>query len=81
MDLRYHIHEWLADHIKWVQYPGVIEVRPSRRPLFRWKYGMPLSTRITLAMLSTFWGIVLTGVLVAMLFVGWAFIGAALGFH
>lgn len=24
-----HIHEWLADHIKWVQYPDVRQVKPK----------------------------------------------------
>lgn len=31
MRLTTRIHEWLADHVSWVQYPGVTIV-PLRRP-------------------------------------------------
>lgn len=48
------LHEWLADHVSWVQYP---DVRPaSVRPFF--KHEMPFATRA---------GLVLFGVITLMI--------------
>ncbi len=50
--LRFRLHEWLADHVKWVQYPrqqyiptAQVPARP-RRPFF--KYQMEWWQRLTL---------------------------------
>jgi hypothetical protein len=81
--LYYRVHEWLADHVKWVQYPyvsGPVNSAP-KHPVLAWRYGMPLGSRILLALLSLFGVIVFGGILIAMLMIAWAFFGAALGFH
>lgn len=31
MRLKTRIHEWMADHVSWVQYPNVREYRKPRR--------------------------------------------------
>jgi hypothetical protein len=43
----YRVHEWLADHCKFVQYPGV---RVQRRPFFR--YPMPWHIRALLVLIG-----------------------------
>jgi hypothetical protein len=81
--LYYRVHEWLADHVKWVQYPhvsGPVNSTP-KPPLLAWRYDMPLGSRILLALLSLFGVIVFGGILIAILMIAWAFFGAALGFH
>lgn len=42
-------HEWLADHVSWVQYPNVRAVGPS---LSIWKTQMPASTRALLVLIG-----------------------------
>lgn len=45
--LTYRVHEWLADHCKWIQYPNI---STDRAPLF--KNQMPLPTRIFLVVIG-----------------------------
>jgi hypothetical protein len=44
----YRVHEWLADNVKWVQYPNI---STRTRPLFR--NAMPWSTRALLTLLGS----------------------------
>ena len=39
--IRYRVHEWFADHVSWVQYPGV---STATRPVFA--HQMPWEYRI-----------------------------------
>jgi len=64
--LKFRLHEWLADHINWVQYPGVSMV--SNQPFF--KHQMHWTTRISLLMISLF---VLAICAVALFFLGLLF--------
>ncbi len=49
--LKFRLHDWLADHVRRVQYPRqrYIPARPQR-PF--WRYQMPLLLRINLALAS-----------------------------
>lgn len=49
MRLTIRVHEFLADHISWVQYPGVREVRQSREIE---SLRIPALTRLALALYS-----------------------------
>lgn len=81
MKLRLSAHEWLADHVSWVQYPNVKQVSPkkkaARKPFFR--HEMPTGTRITLVLLSLMLLFVLIPALAAVLFFLYAFLGAVFG--
>ena len=41
--IRYRVHEWLADNVSWVQYPGISD---AAKPAFGWQYKMPWEYRI-----------------------------------
>lgn len=58
----FRLQEWLADHVSWVQYPGVTS---SPRPLFA--HEMPWSTRAMLVLFGLI-GLVLS--LIALGFLG-----------
>lgn len=45
MNLATRIHEWLADHVSWVQYP---HVRASRATIHEPANGLPLEARFAL---------------------------------
>lgn len=69
--MKFRIHEWFAERVKWVQYP---DVSTESRPLFR--TAMPWSTRILLAL---FGFIILVICAIALFFLGllfWAVITA-----
>lgn len=42
-------HEWLADHVSWVQYP---DVRAERGRSLFWKYEMPWYQRMWLVVMG-----------------------------
>lgn len=42
-------HEWLADHVSWVQYPNI---RPAGPAPSVWKNQMPWSTRALLVLIG-----------------------------
>lgn len=66
------MHEWLADRISWIQYPGVSAA--VAHPLFKW--GMPWPTRMMLVLVG---GLVLLLCAVALFFLGvlaWAAVTA-----
>lgn len=66
----FRIHEWFADHVKWIQYPGV----KQSRPLFNTE--MPWSTRVLLVLFGV---ITLVICAIALFFLGvffWAVITA-----
>lgn len=42
-------HEWLADHVSWVQYPNV---RAENGRSFGWKYEMPWYQRMWLVVMG-----------------------------
>lgn len=63
-------HEWLADHVSWVQYPNVRA--EHGRSLF-WKYEIPWYQRMALAVM----GFGLIGVsAIALFFLGVLFLAA-----
>lgn len=66
------LHEWLADHIKWVQYPGITTVGDKRR-LFNWKYQMPIEQRFLIGVLSILAILAIFPILIALAVIGWAF--------
>lgn len=45
MNLVTRVHEWLADHVSWVQYP---HVRASRKTMHEPANGLPLEARFAL---------------------------------
>ena len=49
MRLVTRVHEWLADHVSWVQYPNV---RAEQRRSLLWKYDMPWYLRMWLVVLG-----------------------------
>lgn len=63
-------HEWLADHIKWVQYPGV---RDDSAPRYRWRYAMPVEQRILIATVSGILLFLSLAALFVLLVLAWAF--------
>jgi hypothetical protein len=70
LSLKFRIHEWFAERVKWVQYPGV----STDGPLFR--TAMPWSTRILLVLFGV---ILLVLCAIALFFLGllaWAVITA-----
>jgi hypothetical protein len=72
LSFKFRIHEWLAEHVKWIQYPGVQAVSSS--PFF--KNQMHWSTRMMLVLLGC---IVLIVCAIALFFLGlffWAIITA-----
>lgn len=79
MRRRDRIQEWFADRAVWVQYPNVkmVSTPQRRRPFFR--YQMPTSTRITLALLSLMGLAIMLPALIAAGFFLYAFLGAAFG--
>lgn len=81
MKLRLSAHEWLADHVSWVQYPNVKLVSPkkktARKPFFR--HSMPAGTRVTLVLMSLMLLFVVVPALAAMIFFLYAFLGAVFG--
>ena len=83
MKLKNKMHEWAADHFSFVQYPNVYGPinGTHKQSLFAWRNDMPLGMRILLALVSLFWIIVLSGVLIAIAMFAWAFIGAVISFH
>lgn len=80
MNISYRVHEWLADHVKWVQYPDISEANRTTQPRFRWKYAMPLHTRVSIGLTSLFFLIVLIGFLAVVLTVLGSFAVAVLGY-
>lgn len=73
MTFLFRAHEFLADHVKWVQYPNVRRTS-ARGPVF--KTQMPVATRVLLVLLGG--GSVLIG-LIALAFLGllvWAAVTA-----
>lgn len=67
MRLVTRVHEWLADHVSWVQYP---DVRAGNRRSLFWKYEMPWYQRMGLVVM----GLGLIGVsAVALFFLGLLF--------
>lgn len=69
MGFVYRAHEWLADHVKYVQYPNV---RGPRRSF--WKHEMPWEYRFFIIAVSLIAIPVLLSMLVVMAIVIWAFI-------
>lgn len=70
MRLVTRVHEWLADHVSWVQYPNVRA--EHGRSLF-WKYEMPWYQRMGLVVM----GLGLIGIsAVALFFLGILFLAA-----
>lgn len=63
-------HEWLADHIKWVQYPGV---RDDSAPRYRWRYAMPSEQRVLIVTLSSILGFLSLLALLVLMVLAWAF--------
>lgn len=61
MKLRHRIQEWLAERIKWVQYPNV---RAEHEPMIRWNRQMPWEHRVLLAL----YGVIALAVSSVMLF-------------
>ncbi len=45
MKLTTRLHEWLADRFDWVQYPNIRQAQPQQ---LRFKYKMPLLSRMAL---------------------------------
>ena len=74
------IHEWLADHTRWVQYPAP-EVIPAKKrpPFWRWNHQMPWELRVSIGSLSIAALIVLIPVLALMLLFAWFFIASLIG--
>ena len=75
-------HEWLADHVGWVQYPNIRlvskPIKPKARPpLF--KHAMPAGTRVALTLLSLMLLAILIPAMAAALFFLYAFLGAVFG--
>lgn len=71
LSFKFRVHEWLAERVKWIQYPNV---SGNQRPLF--KTAMPWSTRILLVL---FGFIILIVCAIALFFLGllfWAVITA-----
>jgi len=64
------LHEWAADHFDFVQYPNI---RPADKRTadaavgLRWKYQMPLYSRIFIAVMSMITIVVSFGMLAALL--------------
>ena len=48
MKLTTRVHEWLADHISWVQYPQVRAVSAGARVGPQWRVPMPWPYRVVL---------------------------------
>lgn len=63
-------HEWLADHIKWVQYPGVSD---DSLPRIRWVNSMPITQRLLLVTVSGIGLLVLLSALFVLSVTAWAF--------
>jgi hypothetical protein len=73
--LRFRAHEWLADRVDWVQYPGIRPVAHKREKF--WTYEMPVWQRLYMAMVSLFALVVFGAVLVIVLTIAYAFLRAA----
>lgn len=80
MKWRLTAHEWLADHVGWVQYPNVRQISPQpKRRRLAFKTQMPLSTRITLALLGLMALAILLPAMAVAAFFLYAFLGAVFG--
>lgn len=69
---RLRLHEWLADHVRFIQYPGVQD--ESRR--LYWKYPMPKEQRVFIGMVSSIAIVLLLSAIGAMLVIAWAFVAS-----
>ena len=69
--MKFRIHEWLAERVKWIQYPGV---SAETRPLFR--NAMPWSTRVLLVLFGSILLVVCAIALFFLGILGWAVITA-----
>jgi hypothetical protein len=67
MRLQNRVQGWLADRVRWVQYPPERDARFSRRALAPKSRALPLDMRIAIGALSLFWMIILFAVIAAML--------------
>jgi hypothetical protein len=67
MEIPYRLQEWLAERVRWVQYPRMRRV--ERQPERRWTWPMPLGIRIGLTALFVWLIVVLGTVLCATLYV------------
>jgi hypothetical protein len=71
ISLRFRAHEWLADHVSWVQYPNLSGPRPPF-----WRNTMPLSTRIFLVVMGVTGLVVCAALLSLLALLFWAAISA-----
>jgi hypothetical protein len=78
--MRHRVHNFLAEHLRTIQYPPETNFK-AHRGAFRWTHDMPVTKRIGLAAFFLFLAIVLLGVVIILGTIGWAFIGVILGFH
>ncbi len=64
MNLTFHIQEWLADHVRWVQYPRQ-RFTPARPKRPFWRYQMPWWQRLSLFYFSL-WTLIGSSILLAI---------------
>lgn len=73
MRVIHRCHEWLADHVKWVQYPGVKSDNSAR---YQWEQAMPKEQRVFIATVASIAIVLLLSAIVAMLVVAWAVVSS-----
>ncbi len=75
LQLKFRLHEWLADHVRWVQYPrqqyiSAKQAAPRPKRPF-WRYQMPWWQRLSLFYFSLLALIVSSALLVVGLVFGY----------
>ncbi|MBB5508160.1 hypothetical protein [Paraburkholderia atlantica] len=73
-------HEWLADHVSWVQYPNIRQIS-QKRPRVFWANPMPLGFRILFGTACLLMLMILVPVLAALAMGMYAFLGAAFNWY
>lgn len=79
MGMMFRLQGWLADHVRWVQYPPERDARFSARARSAHASALPIGMRLGIGLVSLFWVLVLLAVLAVVLAAVWAFLGGLIG--